>query len=1335
MKKVNLLLIFTAFINQLVFSQVGQIGKNVQNIEGVAEKCGANKRHEHLMQTDPQYVQRRNQIELETESFTRNPLMVKTTYTIPVVVHVIHTGQAVGTGVNISDAQIQSAIANLNAAYSNTNTAFTTYTGSNTNIQFCLAQRDASGNPSTGIVRVNGSGVTQYSTKGVCDAGGGTGTDNEVAVKALSKWDNTKYYNIWVVSEINDNGGGSGTQGYAYFPGAGSSVDGSIMLYNSFGYDPDGSLGYNLKSYTNRNVTAVHEVGHALNLYHTFQGDGTGSSCPTDAVCGTSGDCVSDTPAHKRSTSDCTTGTNTCTGTSRELFIHNFMDYSSDVCQTQFTAGQVTRMQAVMAGSRSSLNASDGCNPVYTRDAGVNAIITPNVGTCGTTFTPEVTVKNFGSGTLTSFTVTCNIDGGTNETYNWTGSLTSGATVNITMPSMTTTAGSHTFNSSTSVPNGLADQYTTNDTKSYSFTVIGTPPTSASCSPTTTESGNYQTGINRVQFNTIDHAHADGNNDGLQDFSCQYNTTVSTNTAYTLTVTLDVSSEYCLAWIDYNDNGIFESSEKVLDNNGGGEAATSHSVSVTIPQYPEVTGKLIRMRIMTDYNPMTADGCTDTQYGEIEDYSIFITTPTCVPLTVTTQPTGGSMCEGGSIAFTGAATGTFPKTYQWQVDDGSGFVNVTNTGVYSNATTGTLNLTSATSAYYDYDYRLNITNGCGTVSSNSVTLYTLTSPTASCSPVTTNTGSFGTGIARMQFNTIDKSHNDGINDGTRNFTCSNSTTVSAGSTYAFTLTGVGGNPEFARIYIDYNDDGVYQVGEMVYNQNTSRATSHNGNITIPSSNVTTGKLIRMRVMTDYNPITGGCQAALTHGEVEDYGIFIPCIIPTISNPVSDSRCGTGTLDIGATPSAGTINWYDASSAGNLVGSGSTWTTPSISSTTTYYAEAVSVTCVSASRTAVAATVNNCSTNLNGASCNVTLTNLSDALYSTAVSGATNYRYLVEHASTGFSSTSTRNVADNLFRMSWVSGIKYGSTYTVKVASYVDGNWGAYSSACNVTTPATKMQTASCGLTVVNTSDALYSYEVAGATDYRYLVVNSAAGFSKVSTRGSANNLFRLSWVSGIQSATTYTVSVAAYVGGSWQAYGPTCTVTVPVPTTKLATASCNIAVPTLSTALYSDAVSGATNFRYLVTNTGAGFSKVSIRNAADNLFRLSWVSGIQLNTTYDVKVAAYVNGVWGNYGTLCTVTTPASISKKPHGEINNNELGFDFSFETYPNPNNGDFTISSSFEGTFNIVNELGQVIQKVEITKENNFETKVEGLDNGVYFVTGTINGEVITKRVMVLE
>jgi lysyl endopeptidase len=112
------------------------------------------------------------------------------------------------------------------------------------------------------------------------------------------------------------------------------------------------------------------------------------------------------------------------------------------------------------------------CTPAVADDAGIDAIIDPQGNFCGTNIVPQVTLKNFGANTLTSVTINYDIDGGPNQTFNWTGSLATSATANVTLPAMSTTNGAHVFNASTSNPNGNTDGNASNDADLSNFTTI-----------------------------------------------------------------------------------------------------------------------------------------------------------------------------------------------------------------------------------------------------------------------------------------------------------------------------------------------------------------------------------------------------------------------------------------------------------------------------------------------------------------------------------------------------------------------------------------------------------------------------------------------------------------------------------------------------------------------------------------------------------------------------------------------------------------------------------------------------------------------------------------------
>ena len=80
-------------------------------------------------------------------------------------------------------------------------------------------------------------------------------------------------------------------------------------------------------------------------------------------------------------------------------------------------------------------------------------------------------------------------------------------------------------------------------------------------------------------------------------------------------------------------------------------------------------------------------------------------------------------------------------------------------------------------------------------------------------------------------------------------------------------------------------------------------------------------------------------------------------LPTINSTTPGAGCGTGTVLLGASALSGTLNWYAALTGGSSLGTGTSFTTPSISTTTTYYVDVTANGCTSSPRTAVTATIN------------------------------------------------------------------------------------------------------------------------------------------------------------------------------------------------------------------------------------------------------------------------------------------------------------------------------------------------------------------------------------------
>ena len=291
--------------------------------------CGTMQVHPRLLEQHPEFRLRQAEIELETQLRVAGKQEMRTgLIAIPVVVHVVYKTAAD----NISDVQVLSQIHGLNRNYRRRNFDWvktpSVWRGLATDarIRFELASKDPGGSATSGITRTQ-TDVASFS--------------DDDAVKFASKggvdaWPSDRYLNLWVCSL------GGGLLGYAQFPGGPVATDGVVILNTAFGKRGSAVAPFDLAR------TAVHEVGHWLNLNHIW---GDTSDCS-----GT--DHVADTPnaQHPNYNKPTFPHVSCGNGPNGDMFM-NFMDYVDDDTMVMFTAGQVARMRATLNGPRASIGA------------------------------------------------------------------------------------------------------------------------------------------------------------------------------------------------------------------------------------------------------------------------------------------------------------------------------------------------------------------------------------------------------------------------------------------------------------------------------------------------------------------------------------------------------------------------------------------------------------------------------------------------------------------------------------------------------------------------------------------------------------------------------------------------------------------------------------------------------------------------------------------------------------------------------------------------------------------------------------------------------------------
>ncbi len=314
------------------------------------------------------------------------------TITIPVVVHVLYDPNNPAT--NISEAQIESQLCQLNADFGGTNqdliegldgdgnkdvsTQIAAAASDGTCIQFCLATFDhpqsASLNPENltdGEKAIIRRSLAGFPTDFAPSYQNTAGSQDIWEISPI--WDRNEYLNFWIVPSISINANGTNSiLGFAQLPNGAANTDGITIRAQNFGSSsPDCGpcTGCFLQSNFDWGRTATHEVGHWLSLFHTWGEDG---NCNVD-------DGIFDTPVQFTSSSEfsCNTSANgfnaigdQCTPLSQGGIMYmNYMDYSADACLILFSAGQQAAMETTLTtGFRSNFGTNDleeiKCTPI-----------------------------------------------------------------------------------------------------------------------------------------------------------------------------------------------------------------------------------------------------------------------------------------------------------------------------------------------------------------------------------------------------------------------------------------------------------------------------------------------------------------------------------------------------------------------------------------------------------------------------------------------------------------------------------------------------------------------------------------------------------------------------------------------------------------------------------------------------------------------------------------------------------------------------------------------------------------------------------------------------------
>src|SRR5690625_4545486 len=362
-----------------------------------------------------------------------------------------------------------------------------------------------------------------------------------------------------------------------------------------------------------------------------------------------------------------------------------------------------------------------------------------------------------------------------------------------------------------------------------------------------------------------------GNSSGYEDYS---NISVSTYAGATIDYSIsthNTTSTYGRAmWIDWNQDGVFDASEKVLSSTS--YAAGPFTGDFTVPA--GVQPGDYRLRVLVSFTPANPnDPCTNSGSGEYEDYTVNI-----FALSDCTDADAGTISSTATEAcsdedFTLSASGmTGPGnglTYQWQESPAG--LNTWTDIAGAHSSNVTINGVSD-----DTDYRLVVECSFGNLAdtSNVVTVNASPALDCYCTPSTTSgttyhITNFSTNGGATDINNSSTGNSTGYEDYTNI-----SVSTYAGATIDYTITTSGTTYTYGRaMWIDWNQDGVFDASEKVLSSSSYASGPFTGDFTVPAG-VQPGDY-RLRVLVSYTPSNPNDPCTNSgNGEYEDYTVNI-----------------------------------------------------------------------------------------------------------------------------------------------------------------------------------------------------------------------------------------------------------------------------------------------------------------------------------------------------------------------------------------------------------------------------------------------------------------------------